>query len=69
MGCCPSILYLFADHEQKSLKEGREMKKFLVSTLYKNDDFKDAETNIAKSTSNKIWSILPQGWDRLEPKS
>lgn len=37
------------------------MKKFLVSTLYKNDDFKDAETNIAKSTSNKIWSILPQG--------
>lgn len=37
------------------------MKKLLVYASYKNDDFKDAGTNIGKGTSNRIWSILPQG--------
>lgn len=44
------------------------MKKFFVSTLYKNDDFKDSGINIAKGTGNMIWSIIPQSSDSLEPK-
>lgn len=44
------------------------MKKLFVSSLYKNDDFKDSGTNIAKGTGNTIWSIIPQGSDSLEPE-
>lgn len=44
------------------------MKKLFVSTLYKNDYFKDSGTNIAKGTGNMIWSIILQGSDSLKPK-
>lgn len=43
--------------KEGGLKEGKTMKKFLVYSLYENDDFKDSGTNIAKGTSNRIRSI------------
>lgn len=43
--------------KEEGLKEGKTMKKFLIYSLYENDDFKDSGTNIAKGISNSVWSM------------
>lgn len=51
-----NCIYLLTMKEG-GLKEGKTMKKFLIYSLYENDDFKDSGTSIAKGISNSVWSM------------